>query len=163
MMTRLRNTLHPPIASNIASLAESLVASTSPALVGETRLYNHLSEKQAHILSLAISRHSDTQSGNHATRNVIAQLALFGWAPHPLSSEIISCRLCQRRVGLWAFGNGEKALDPAGEHLSWCPLAVDGWWNDCGLLKGGNGNVGNVTVGKGVKRKKWLKSKAPVA
>lgn len=165
MMKRLRNTLHPPIASNIAALFDSLSLSSSSPPLEKITLSPHLAEKQISKLVHAISRYSSNPSSpSTKTTAVIAQLALFGWAPHPLSSEILSCRLCQRRVGFWAFtpppggGMGGKELDPVGEHLAWCPLRVEGWWADCELLKGGKGSVGNITVGKGVKRRKWIKA-----
>ncbi|WVW84276.1 hypothetical protein I302_106306 [Kwoniella bestiolae CBS 10118] len=62
-------------------------------------------------------------------------------------TEIIHCRICQRRIGLWSFStppNGEekKGLDPVKEHLNWCPLnhhqQTDGpkpWWEDSPLLR----------------------------
>jgi hypothetical protein len=124
-------------------------------------LKTYLSEKQIQKLLFAISRYTSIGGTN------TAQLALFGWAPHPLSNEILSCRLCQRRVGLWTFlpspasaagGDGEgKQLDPSGEHLGWCPLREEGWWSDCQLLKGGKGSVGDINVGNGVKTRKWIK------
>jgi len=71
-------------------------------------------------------------------------------------------------LGLWAFssqtvghGNAERkgnGLDLVAEHLNWCPLGMDGWWDDCALLKGGRGNTGDLTVSKAVKRRKWIKA-----
>ena len=155
-MGKLRNTLHPPISSNIAQLSQSLSG------IPDIKLKSRLDEKQTNHLVHALSRHTPTASEPGA-----AELALFGWSPHPLSIEIVQCRICQRRLGLLAFkdtgdssGNriaSQKAgLDPVGEHLTWCPLSVDGWWAQCALLKGGRGNVGDVVVSKGVRRRKWL-------
>jgi hypothetical protein len=155
IMTKLRNTLHTPIASNIASLS-----STLPPL-DNLSLSTRLSEKQISNLTFALSRHSSLNAKQ-------AELAFFGWSPHTLSEEIVQCRICQRRVGLWAFSNqtvgrGDverrgNGLDPVGEHLNWCPLGIDGWWDDCALLRGGRGNIGDLTISKAVKRRKWIKA-----
>jgi hypothetical protein len=155
IMTKLRHTLHTPIASNIASLS-----STLPPL-DDISVQTRLSEKQISNLTFALSRHSNPNAKQ-------AELAFFGWSPHALSEEIAQCRICQRRVGLWAFsspavGRGDverrgNGLDPVGEHLNWCPLGIDGWWDNCALLKGGRGNIGDLTISKTVKRRKWIKA-----
>jgi hypothetical protein len=155
IMTQLRYTLHTPIASNIASLS-----STLPSL-DNLSLQTRLSEKQISNLTFALSRYSTASSAQ-------AELAFFGWSPHALSEEIVQCRICQRRVGLWAFSNqavgrGDverrgNGLDLVAEHLHWCPLGIDGWWDNCALLKGGRGNIGDLTISKTVKRRKWIKA-----
>jgi hypothetical protein len=155
IMTKLRYTLHTPIASNIASLASTLPPLDSLSL--QTRL----SEEQISNLTFALSRYSNPNAKQ-------AELAFFGWSPHALSEEIVQCRICQRRVGLWAFsdqtvGPGDverrgNGLDPVAEHLHWCPLGIDGWWDNCALLKGGRGNIGDITISKAVKRRKWIKA-----
>ena len=155
-MGKLRNTLHPPISSNIAQLSQSLSG------IPDINLKSRLDEKQTNHLLHALSRFTST-----APEPGAAELALFGWSPHPLSTEIVQCRICQRRLGLWAFKDTsdsseariigkETGLDPVEEHLTWCPLSVDGWWAQCALLKGGRGNVGDIVVSKGVRRRKWL-------
>jgi len=148
-MTKLRHTLHTPIASNVASLA-----STLPPL-DNISLNTRLSEKQISNLTFALSRYSTPIARQ-------AELAFFGWSPHALSEEIVQCRICQRRLGLWAFSSGASTsnggLDPVGEHLNWCPLGIDGWWDNCALLKGGRGNIGDLTISKAVKRRKWIKA-----
>jgi len=155
MMNKLRNTLHTPIASNIASLASTL------PILDHISFRTRLSEKQIANLTFALSRYSTPS-------HIQAELAFFGWSPHTLSEEIVQCRICQRRLGLWAFssqtaghGNAEKrgnGLDPVAEHLTWCPLGIEGWWDACALLKGGRGNIGDLTVSKAVKRRKWIKA-----
>jgi hypothetical protein len=159
IMTKLRNTLHTPIASNIASLSSTLAPNN-------ISLTTRLSEKQISNLTFALSRYVTPSP-------IQAELAFFGWAPHALSEEIIQCRICLRRVGLWAFssqtvGRGESAavdmerrengLDPVAEHLHWCPLGIEEWWDSCALLKGGRGNIGDLTISKAVKRRKWIKA-----
>jgi hypothetical protein len=160
IMTKLRYTLHTPIASNIASLS-----STLPPL-DNISVQTRLSEKQISNLTFALSRHSNPNAKQ-------AELAFFGWSPHALSEEIVQCRICQRRVGLWAFtdqtvGRGDtqgmdlerrgNGLDPVAEHLHWCPLGIEGWWDNCALLKGARGNIGDFTISKTVKRRKWIKA-----
>ncbi len=72
------------------------------------------------------------------TSEFASALALFAWYPyHPNSpsqthidplhispTEILQCRICRRRVGLWSFGAsdmGAKAFDLVDEHHDWCP------------------------------------------
>lgn len=158
IMSKLRNILHIPTALNISTLS-----STLPSL-DNLPLKSQLSEKQLNNLTFALSRYT--------TSNPIqAELAFFGWAPHPLSTEIVSCRICQRRLGFWAFTcpsasedhtqerdvREREGLDPVAEHISWCPLGIEAWWDSCALLKGGRGNIGDVGVSKMVKRRKWIK------
>jgi hypothetical protein len=154
-MGTLRNTLHPPIGNNIALL------STTLSSIPQINLKSRLDEKQLNHLLHALTRYITPEP-------TTAELAFFGWSPHPLSTEIVQCRICQRRLGLWSFSSGTElsdptgpregktVLDPVGEHLTWCPLGMEGWWAQCALLKGGRGNVGDVVVSKGVKRRKWL-------
>jgi hypothetical protein len=161
MTSKLRNILHTPIASNIAPLASTLPSNLI--------LKSRISEKQINHLTFALSRYTPSDP-------IQAELAFFGWSTHPLSSDILQCRICQRRLGLWAFASGsgsqgdnasagegeasrkKEGLDPVGEHLGWCPLNVEGWWDECALLKGARGNVGDLSVSKGVKRMKWIKA-----
>lgn len=51
-----------------------------------------------------------------------------------------------------------NGLDPVAEHLTWCPLGIEGWWDGCALLKGGRGSIGDLTVSTAVKRRKWIKA-----
>lgn len=152
--SKLRNILHTSTANNIAALAISL-----PPL-DDLVLKTRLSEKQQNNLLFALQRYSTCSITQ-------AELGFFGWTPQPLSTDIVQCRICQRRLGLWAFMSSASetdnkqvrvGLDPVGEHLGWCPLGIEGWWDNCALLKGGRVNVGDLTIGQGVKRRKWIKA-----
>ena len=102
-------------------------------------------------------------------------MAWFAWYPYqpnrssnavdlclPASStEIVHCRICQRRVGLWAFkgkenesekkqGGGE--CDLVKEHLSWCPIRQDSWWTSHPFFGNVPSREGGASVGKG-----WVK------
>ncbi|ORY26312.1 C3HC zinc finger-like-domain-containing protein [Naematelia encephala] len=105
---------------------------------------SHLST--SHSSPTSISRLSTT-----SITNLSAALALFAWYPYhsktstplqidrsvpPKRTEIVQCRICQRRVGLWAFkGDVKREMDVCAEHLAWCPVRQEGWWETAGLLK----------------------------
>lgn len=150
LLDRLRTMLHPPLTSNIASLALRL-----HSVPAELSLVPTLSEKQlAHLVS-AVARYITDQDQPSSTA---IQLALFGWAPHELSTEILCCRICQRRIGLWSHLPGQgRELDPVGEHVEWCPIRSASWWSNCPLVKGGRADTKAVRVSQGVKNPKWLK------
>jgi hypothetical protein len=127
---------------------------------------------QIQSLSSALSRQGDAISDLPAT------LALLAWYPHhpnqpgslsspPLPTEILQCRFCERRVGLWAFR--DRPLDVVEEHLVWCPvrpqISVEGvekgWWEGTALLskKRGVKEVGNwVRVSERLEKKPWRRS-----
>lgn len=120
--------------------------------------------------------------------DVASQLALFGWFPyHPnyptiqislntpsSRTEIVCCRICHRRIGLWNFSNekdGVKRFDVLNEHLVWCPVRIqDGekeWWSESGLLDGqstqakriGEGGIkGLVKVSEKMEKRSWRRS-----
>ena len=105
-----------------------------------------------------------------------ATLAFFAWYPyHPNSlttditapphpTDIVCCRICERRVGLWAFRTDKRVFDLVDEHLVWCPIRGGGgqvWWEGCDLLseKRGRG-LGKrlkeeVRVSDRLERKSW--------
>lgn len=99
-------------------------------------------------------------------------MAWFAWYPYqpnvssnavdptsPASpTDIVHCRICQRRVGLWAFdrkenesakkrGGGE--FDLVKDHFSWCPIRQGSWWTDQPLLSDPDGGGTKISVGKG--------------
>lgn len=92
---------------------------------------------------------SDLPPTPDPTEALAAALALFGWypydptfpadhvVPHGTPTDIVACRLCRRRVGLWTFvPEHGRVLDLEGQHVAWCPLrAGDGWWRECALLR----------------------------
>ena len=99
----------------------------------------------------------------------------FAWYPyqHNVSSnainltnpasptEIVHCRVYQRRVGLWAFKGkenesgkkeSEAEFDLVQEHFSWCPIRQGSWWTSHPLLCDDSAEKGGSSVEKG-----WVK------
>lgn len=153
-MDRLRTLLHPPLAANFASLALRLSSSSG---IDTLNLKSPLGEKQINHLVYALSKYIPTPQ---PISSQAAQMALFGWAPHDLSPEILGCRICQRRIGLWGFSQKEKdgrKLDPVDEHLGWCPIRQGTWWDRCPLLSGKRASVKDLQISQGVQRRKWIK------
>lgn len=159
LMDRLRNALHPPLAGNIASLAlrYTSLPKSNQADLSDLQLSSPLYPKELNHLLDALARTLlDTDDELPPLNPIAAQLALFGWAPNELASDILSCRICQRRLGMWSFTSGRQ-LDLVEEHLSWCPIRSSEWWNACPLVNGGRASVKDVRVSQAVQRPKWLK------
>ena len=105
---------------------------------------------------------------------ITAAMAFFAWYPYPDGdqvdpsapvderTQIIACRICQRRVGLWNFGES-KSFDLVAQHRDWCPIRPVGkpWWEDIPLLKGkGRSEVvykGWVGLSEKLEKKPWRK------
>lgn len=55
-----------------------------------------------------------------------------------MNDQILTCKLCQRRIGLWTT---ERLLDVVNEHLAWCPVGARGvghgveWWASAVVLR----------------------------
>ncbi|WWC94449.1 hypothetical protein V866_001295 [Kwoniella sp. B9012] len=167
---QLRNLLHPLISSNLSPLAQN-IHSSIPTL-STIQVKSPLSPTQEDCLIRSIRSHqspSERTDGGISRESILS--SLFGWYPYyPKSlpsdqikkeqdnTEIIHCRICQRRIGLWAFAPGEqgekKVFDLVSEHLNWCPLNTQQnqktWWEDCLLLKE------KVSVDSGITRD-WVK------
>lgn len=182
---QLRHLVHPPITSSLAPLASHLLLEclTLPSL----RLLSPLTSVQAERL-VNLFKPYLTSSIPSAATDVASQLALFGWFPYhpnyptiqisldipPSRTEIICCRICHRRIGLWNFSsekNGAKQFDALNEHLVWCPVRTqDGekeWWSVSGLLGGqstqakriGEGCIkGLVKVSEKIEKRSWRRS-----
>ncbi|RSH89044.1 hypothetical protein EHS25_002706 [Saitozyma podzolica] len=186
LFTQLRQVLHPMLSSSLAPLAERIdveCLSTAPDIAWRSPI----SSSPQQILAASLSRHrtaevaevaevtevataSDTPlSVPRSLSELAATLALFAWYPYhpnlpsgtlspkPRPTEILQCRFCERRVGLWAFRPGQlgqsgqsgqshpRTFDLVGEHLSWCPIRPQithagtgterAWWDDTSLLQ----------------------------
>jgi hypothetical protein len=95
-----------------------------------------------------------------------AALSLFAWYPHPSSAEVLHCRVCERRVGLWAFvGEGSREFDLVDEHVGWCPIRTDGWWVGSEMLRGKRQVLevhevrGLIRISEKLERKRWRKTR----
>lgn len=104
------------------------------------------------------------RSGNSPiTSEFASALALFAWYPyHPNSpsqtyidplhispTEILQCRICRRRVGLWSFGEsdmGARVFDLVDEHHDWCPVRGT-WWQSLPMLQDADGAAGSAAAG----------------
>ncbi|AAW45641.1 expressed protein [Cryptococcus deneoformans JEC21] len=182
---QLRHLVHPPITSSLAPLASHLLLEclALPSL----RLLSPLNPLQVERL-VSLFKPSSTFSIPSPATDVASQLALFGWFPyHPnyptiqislntpsSRTEIVCCRICHRRIGLWNFSNekdGVKRFDVLNEHLVWCPVRIqDGekeWWSESGLLDGqstqakriGEGGIkGLVKVSEKMEKRSWRRS-----
>lgn len=73
-------------------------------------------------------------------------LSILGWQIEPqdqvsrsVRDTIVSCRMCARRAGLWAYVKGntpQRTFEPAQEHKDYCPmvnaLVQSGRWLETG-------------------------------
>ncbi|WVF71135.1 hypothetical protein IAT40_005932 [Kwoniella sp. CBS 6097] len=181
LYAQLRNLLHPPISSHLAPLAERL-STALPYPSSSIPYTSPLTPSQQSTLLSSLKHHvsSSSSASSPPSNDLGANLALFGWYPYypksPSSSsahidsnsvkskeqtEIVCCRFCERRVGLWSFGprssgdekgSPSRSFDLVNEHLGWCPIrpqprsqsrlqsgkdASDNnpWWTDCALLR----------------------------
>jgi hypothetical protein len=171
LYAQLRRLLHPPVAANLASLATGLERQciakansefrwTSPLVRLVERRANYQSSSQLGHLALRLGSRDDTPVSSFA-----AALALFCWYPFhpngapqtvsdtPTRTDIVQCRLCERRVGLWAFRAAAKesrVFDLVEEHLAWCPIrdqqAARKWWEGLPILRE---KETRVSAGKG--------------
>ncbi|KGB76705.1 hypothetical protein CNBG_2543 [Cryptococcus deuterogattii R265] len=162
---QLRHLIHPPITSSLAPLASHL--SLECLTLTSLRFLSPLNSVQVERLA-NLFKPSLMSSISSATIDVASQLALFGWFPYhpnnpaiqisldtpPSRTEIVCCRICHRRIGLWNFSNekdGVKQFDVLNEHLVWCPIRIqDGekeWWSVSGLLGGQSTQVKRIEEG----------------
>jgi len=138
------------------------------------------SSQQAQHLAASL-QHSKTSSDEAVPKvtDVAFALALFAWYPYQPngssthittesmgSSDIVQCRICRRRVGLWQFARDKSQVRPfdlVNEHVKWCPMRPDyggEWWNDAGPLKPKEGGarkqgVGWIKLSSKLERKSW--------
>ncbi|BEJ12027.1 hypothetical protein CspHIS471_0204870 [Cutaneotrichosporon sp. HIS471] len=155
LFSELRRILHPLTAVSLAPLARALALQslagpvapqwTSPASDAEI---DHLATAlRRHLPALPADPESENRTGSRPPEpkeTLAAALALFGWFPydptfptdhvlaHGTPTDIVSCRICCRRVGLWSFHT--RTLDLGAAHISWCPLRPDGWWRESVLV-----------------------------
>lgn len=205
---QLRRATHPLTTASLAPLAAALAArSLGPEAL---RWVCPVPEAQLETMAGALERYAGVRAGTTPSASIpplAAALALFGWYPydpvapsdhvaepsaastshaHAAHTDIVACRLCQRRVGLWAFtgtatantdtdsdaGDSTdiawtRAFDLEGAHRQWCPLRDGEWWRECPLLEEQRGDVALLLKeGKeereggsgGTKRRRWHKT-----
>ncbi|WRT66677.1 uncharacterized protein IL334_003637 [Kwoniella shivajii] len=179
---QLRNSLHPLITSHLSPLSQIL--NQSIISLSSISLTSPLNPIQESSLLQSLSNHSSSVSSSSAI------LALFGWFPYypnaPCTkvtvgsnpeTDIIHCRICQRRIGLWSFLDipseqndkaKRKTLDLVDEHLNWCPLSgySKEWWEGCLLIRekspaliGGTIKKDWVILSDKLEKKPWRRTK----
>ena len=105
-------------------------------------------------------------------------MAFFAWYPYHTDSisahiqphspfrttEIVQCRICERRVGLWSFRMPTRTFNLVDEHLAWCPIRDGKWWEDLAVVDpsrdgtiwdGAGGVKGVLKVSARLERKSW--------
>ncbi|GMK53928.1 hypothetical protein CspeluHIS016_0105140 [Cutaneotrichosporon spelunceum] len=153
--TELRRMLHPLTSDSLAPLSRALAQQslsgpampqwTSPASAAE--IENLAMALRRSLPPLPPDPESENRTGPRRPEpkeELAAALALFGWFPydptfptdhvlaHGTPTDIVSCRICRRRVGLWSFHT--RTLDLSAAHVAWCPLRAGGWWRESALV-----------------------------
>ncbi|KLT38976.1 hypothetical protein CC85DRAFT_289006 [Cutaneotrichosporon oleaginosum] len=157
----LRRILHPLTATSLAPLSRALAQQSLSGPLAPV-WSSPVSGEEIQHLAIALRRHlpplgPDPESENRTAgprppepKELLASaLALFGWFPydpsfptdhvlaHGTPTDIVACRICRRRVGLWSFAPEHgRALDLGAAHVSWCPLRAEGWWRESALVAG---------------------------
>ncbi|TXT09022.1 hypothetical protein VHUM_02496 [Vanrija humicola] len=157
LVAELRRFAHPLVAASLEPLARALLRRS---LAGPVRpaWRSPAAQGQLEALATALQAYGENRAEEGAVLAPLdalpAALALFGWYPYDpgfaadadhvtpgkgTPTDIVACRLCQRRVGMWAFqpkdGGAGKVFDLQTEHISWCPLRADDWWRECVRLQ----------------------------
>jgi hypothetical protein len=193
--------IHPIVSSSLALLAGRLeqecandaIQWTSPLVrfvACEVPKADDKTSTQLTTLQTNFSKHLDYPA---LSSHFAISLAWFGWYPYhanspsshidslssPVKTDIVHCRACQRRIGLWAFRpdspetkgsisientstQGKREFDVLREHLSWCPIRLERWWEGSPLLRekagegaGGKVEKGWVKVSEKMEKKPW--------
>ncbi|EIW66006.1 hypothetical protein TREMEDRAFT_72508 [Tremella mesenterica DSM 1558] len=117
MHGQIRRLLHPLLSSSLVPLASHIQTCLSS---------EQTPNPQPH----------PSKPSNTSITPLAAAMSLFGWYPYspnspPIAnpsappSDMVWCRICTRRVGLWVFSQG-RTFDLVSEHLKWCPLGLSG-------------------------------------
>lgn len=153
----MRRFTHPLVAASLEPLAREVLRRS---LSGPVRpLWSSpATGTQIDSLVAALQAYGENRAADGAVlaplEPLAAALSLFGWYPYDpgfaadadhvtpgkgTPTDIVACRLCQRRVGMWAFhpkeGASAKVFNLQTEHISWCPLRGDDWWHECVRLQ----------------------------
>ncbi|KAL1411369.1 hypothetical protein Q8F55_002325 [Vanrija albida] len=156
LVGEMRRFAHPLVAASLAPLAQELLRRS---LAGPVRPVWScpVPVEQLDALAAALQAYGADRAEPGAVLPPLdalaAALALFGWYPYDpgfaaaadhvtpgsgTPTDIVACRICQRRVGMWAFqprDGAAKVFDLQREHVAWCPLRADDWWRECVRLR----------------------------
>lgn len=156
----VRSLLNPTLSSSLAPLRQSLQARVlSNPTLDAVRWVSPLLPEELDNLARNLDRYAQLhlkfpdQENEPATptdKDMFASvLAFFGWYPFDPSepdascvqpgglggrTEIVRCRLCLRRIGLWKHVQDDQAMDVLESHLGWCPIRGD-WYAGSPLLQ----------------------------
>ncbi|RXK39914.1 hypothetical protein M231_02848 [Tremella mesenterica] len=123
---QVRRLLHPLLSSSLVPLASHPQTCLSSDIHWTCPLVKQTPSPQPH----------PSKPSNTSITPLAAAMSLFGWYPYspnspPIAnpsappSDMVWCRICTRRVGLWVFSQG-RTFDLVSEHLKWCPLGFSG-------------------------------------
>lgn len=156
----VRSLLNPTLSSSLAPLRQALQARVlsnptldavrwvSPLLPEELDNLARNLDKYAQ-LHLQFPDQENEPAAPGDKEQFASALAFFGWYPFDSSdpdascvqpggvggrTEIVRCRQCLRRIGLWKHVQDDKAMDVLESHLAWCPIRGD-WYNGSPLLQ----------------------------
>jgi hypothetical protein len=162
LVDEMRRFTHPLVAASLEPLAREVLRRS---LSGPVRpLWSSpATGTQIDSLVAALQAYGENRAADGAVlaplEPLAAALSLFGWYPYDpgfaadadhvtpgkgTPTDIVACRLCQRRVGMWAFhpkeGLGQGVQPPDGAHLvvpaagttggtSACACSLWAWWS----------------------------------
>ncbi|WWC69866.1 uncharacterized protein I206_103809 [Kwoniella pini CBS 10737] len=153
LYNNLRKSLHPLISSSIGPLAVDL---HKALITSSISFISPLTHEQETTLLKKLQQHSSLDLSKESVL-----LAFFGWYPYypnKLSdhiqiqdssentnnkqnkqTDIIHCRICSRRIGVWTFIEKKpQKMNLLKEHLNWCPLNQTSenqkWWINSNLI-----------------------------
>ena len=174
-------------------------------VVGVVLIMQSKQEIEQLAISLLKASGNPTDGVPNSSLSTAAAFALFGWFPyhpnapstqvqlqsadstnsgstHPtvMQTSMVQCRICERRVGLWAFeppsipdsqsrsqsraaDGATRTFDLVDEHLDWCPIKGDREYSSADLPPAYSGQAGqagaetslNADAGSGTEGKGW--------
>lgn len=167
----LRGLLCPALSSSLAPLRQSLrdrvlsnptldgVRWTSPLVLDELANLVRNLDRYAQLKKPAFpdQENVDPAAALPAepddTKLFAAALAFFAWYPFDATqdsscvqaggrTEIVRCRLCLRRIGLWKHVREGTQMDVLDSHLDWCPVRSGDWYVGSPILQANDGAGG---------------------
>lgn len=156
----VRSLLNPALSSSLAPLRQALQARVlSNPTLDAVRWVSPLLPEELDNLTRNLDRYAqlhlrfpdqENEPASPGDRELFASaLAFFGWYPFDPSdaeascvqpggvgarTEIVRCRLCLRRIGLWKHVQDDRSMDVLESHLGWCPIRGD-WYASSPLLQ----------------------------
>lgn len=149
----LRSLLNPTLSSSLAPLRQALQSRVlSNPTLDAVRWVSPLLPEELDNLTLNLDRYAqlhlrfpdqENEPAQPSDKDLFASaLAFFGWYPLDVAgpdatcvqpggagsrTEIVRCRMCLRRIGLWKHVQDDSSMDVLESHLGWCPIRGD-WY-----------------------------------